>query len=113
MKVLFLIMLGFCSIAANAQKKQIVTKLEPVVFLCDSTDTKLDLTVVDNIPYIHKPDEGPLAVINPDNIQYVQVVRFDAMYESEYKKIEKYRAKLRSEGFPAIFTKTGKGMTTK
>lgn len=107
--VLMCVISFVCSNSSYAQKIS-NEKLGKVIVLADSLYSGLALTVVDNIPYIHESEHGPIALINPEEIKSVMVIKFETADKKKYKLLDKYRKYIKGTGFINVVTKNGKGL---
>lgn len=112
MKNLVVVLMCAMSFVCNnsyAQKNS-NEKLDKVVILADSLYSGLALTIVDNIPYIHEPERGPMVLMNPEEIKSVTVIKFETADKKKYKSLDKYKKYIKGAGFIKVTTKKGKGL---
>lgn len=111
MKNLVFVLLCIMFFVCNRSQAQTVSndRLSKVIVLADSLHSGLALTIVDNIPYIHEPEQGPMALINPEKIKSVVVIKFETSDKKKYKSLDKYRKYIKSTGFINVITKDSKG----
>lgn len=107
-KWVFLVFLLAFFVEAHSQTAKVTKPLCGVVFLCDTTQIDLEVTMVDNTFYLHLPNQGPMSTIDPNRIQNVDITKLSKIDKDKCIVLDKYRKKIKSDNCLRIVTKKNK-----